>query len=254
MSHRSGTLSTSLGRYGRRVTGTTAGAAPAGADAPGPGAGHATEHPDDRPRLRGWIHRVALFTFPVAGIFVVLDAPTRAYRWPALVYVAGMTGVFFVSSSFHLGTWQGSRYTLMRRLDHSMNAVAIASGYTPFLAYCFSGTVRTALLVGYWSLTALAVASRVLWIHAPAKVVAASYLTLGWLGLLLLPFIAHRIAFSDLLLIFLAAVCFSVGAAIYAIERPDPWPRVFGFHEIFHALALAGQLILLFVVWRQFPA
>lgn len=213
----------------------------------------AVDPPAEPGSVRGVLHRVALWTFPVVGLLVVIDAPTLAYRWPALVYVAGMSGVFAVSSSFHLGSWKGSRYTLMRRLDHSMNAVAIAAGYTPFLAYCFSGGVRVALLVGYWVLALLSVAGRVLWISAPPRMVAASYLALGWIGICLLPAVAHRIEPVDLALIFVAAACFSVGAAIYAIERPDPWPAVFGFHELFHALALCGQLILLLVVWRQFP-
>lgn len=210
-------------------------------------------HAPDRPRLRGRIHRVAFWTFPVLGALVVADAPGWSYRWPALVFVAGMTGVFAVSSTFHLGSWNGASYLRMRRLDHSMNAVAIAAGYTPFLAYLFSGSARTALLVGYWSLALAVVASRVLWIHAPPKAAAASFLLLGWLGVLLLPAVARRIDPADLVLAFVAAGLFSVGAAIYALERPDPWPRTFGYHELFHLLALGGQVLLLYVVWRQFP-
>ncbi len=210
-------------------------------------------HEPGRPRLRGWIHRVALIGFPLLGLAVVLDAPGWEYRWPTIVFVVGMTGVFAVSSTFHLGAWTGPRYTLMRRLDHSMNFVAIASGYTPYLAICFAGVVRTELLVGYWVLITLAIGSRVMWIHAPAKVVAGSYLALGWVGIVLLPFVARRISLTDLALVFLAAGCFSVGAVIYARERPDPWPATFGYHELFHALALAGQLVLLVAVWLLFP-
>jgi len=210
-------------------------------------------HAQDRPRLRGWIHRVAMFTFPLLAALVVVDAPNWFYRWPAIVFGVGMTGVFAVSSTFHLGDWAPKRYTLMRRLDHSMNSVAIAAGYTPFLAYCFSGSVRIALLVGYWALTAIVVGSRVLWITAPPKMVAASYLTLGWLGILLLPFVARRLTAEELALVFASAAFFSVGAWIYARERPNPWPAVFGFHEVFHLLALVGQVTLLYVVWLQFP-
>lgn len=213
----------------------------------------AAGHAPDRPRLRGRIHRVAFWTFPVVGALVVADAPDWSHRWPAFVFVAGMTGVFAVSSTFHLGQWSGVSYLRMRRLDHSMNAVAIAAGYTPFLAYLFAGSARTALLVGYWALALAVVGSRVLWINAPPKAAAASFLTLGWLGVLLLPAVARRIDPADLVLAFVAAGLFSVGAAIYAVERPDPWPRTFGYHEIFHLLALGGQVLLLFVVWRQFP-
>lgn len=215
----------------------------------GPVAGHAP----DRPILRGWIHRVAFFVFPILATLVVLDAPNWSYRWPAIVFAVGMTGVFAVSSTFHLTDWSPARYTLMRRLDHSMNSVAIAAGYTPFLAYCFSGSVRVALLVGYWALTAVVVGSRVLWINAPPKVVAASYLTLGWLGVVLLPFVARKLTAEELVLVFASAAFFSMGAAVYAIERPNPWPKVFGFHEVFHLLALVGQVLLLYVVWLQFP-
>ena len=87
----------------------------------------------------------------------------------------------------------------------------------------------------------------------PPAAAAALFLLLGWLGVLLLPAVARRIDPADLVLAFVAAGLFSVGAASLTMERPDPWPRTFGYHEIFHLLALGGQVLLLLVVWRQFP-
>ena len=209
-------------------------------------------HAPDRPRLRGWFHAVAAVLFPVAGAWVVAQAPTAAERRPALVFVLGMSSVFVVSSSFHLGPWTGTRYRTMRRLDHSTNALAIAAAYTPFIAHCFAGTAEVALLVACWTLALLAVASRVIWIDAPARVAAGTYLGLGWVGIVLLPFVATRIDGTDLALALLGAALVTAGAVAYALGRPNPWPRWFGHHELFHLSALAGQCLLLYVVWRLF--
>jgi hemolysin III len=126
----------------------------------------------------------------------------------------------------------------MRRLDHSMIFLLIAGTYTPFALLLFHGPLATIILVVVWTGAVAGIGMAVLWPEAPKPITAAPYLALGWVAVAALPQLADRAGAVALGLVGAGGVLYTAGAAAYALQRPDPWPRVFGYHEVFHMLVV----------------
>jgi hemolysin III len=174
------------------------------------------------PRLRGVSHAVA----SVAAVAA------------AVVVGAGLIALFGASALYH--RWPGpARFKpLLQRIDHSTIYVFIAASYTPIAVVLLHGALAWMILVVAWAGAAAGVAFTLGWIEAPRAVVASSYLALGWIAVIALPQLIQLLSPVPLILLGAGGLLYSVGAIVYATQRPDPWPRTFGFHEIFHALVI----------------
>jgi len=194
------------------------------------------------PRLRGVSHAVAFVAALVAASLVVALAPGGTAVVAMAVYGAGLVALFGGSALYH--RWPGPpRYKpLLRRIDHSTIFVFIAASYTPVALLVIDGTISWVLLVGAWAGAAFGVAFSLGWIDAPRAVHAASYLALGWLAVIAAPQIIDALHPAPLALLAAGGILYSAGAIVYARQRPNPWPRTFGFHEIFHALVIAAAV------------
>jgi hemolysin III len=195
------------------------------------------------PRLRGVSHAWALWFALVAGSVLALYAPTGQARAAAVVYGAALCALFAVSGLYHRWRWNPRWRPLLRRIDHSTIFVFIAASYTPVALLVLSGPVRVIVLASVWAGALGGVAMSVAWITAPRVVVAASYLALGWVAVVAMPQLAHSLGIAPLVLFAVGGVLYSLGAAVYALRRPNPWPHTFGFHEIFHALVIAAATV-----------
>lgn len=198
------------------------------------------------PRLRGVSHAVASVVATAAAVVVVVLAPTARTTVALGVYGAGLIALFGVSAMYH--RWPGpSRFKpVLQRIDHSTIYVFIAASYTPIAVVLLHGALAWMILVVAWAGAAAGVAFTLGWIEAPRAVVAGSYLVLGWIAVIALPQLLQLLSLAPLVLLGAGGLLYSVGAIVYATQRPDPWPRTFGFHEIFHALvimAAAAQYI-----------
>ncbi|HVP02188.1 MAG TPA: hemolysin III family protein [Solirubrobacteraceae bacterium] len=200
------------------------------------------EHLQAQPRLRGVSHAYAAWAAALAAIALVALAPDALARVGALVYGAGLLALFVCSAMYH--RWRGHpRWRpLLRRIDHSTIFVFIAASYTPVALLVLHGTTQALVLAGVWTGALLGVALAVLWIDAPRGLTAATYLALGWFALLALPQIVSGLPLWPLLLLAAGGLLYSIGALVYATRRPDPWPRVFGYHEVFHAFVIAAAV------------
>jgi hemolysin III len=192
------------------------------------------------PRLRGVSHAAGFLLALVGAIFVVGLAPTGKATVAAAIYGAALAGLFGGSALYH--RWPGPpRFKpLLQRIDHSTIFVFIAASYTPIAVIVLHGVLVVVILAIAWLGAAAGVALSLGWIQAPRAVHAASYLILGWLALIALPQLVGELGVTPLVLLGAGGLLYSVGAIIYASQRPDPWPRTFGFHEIFHALVIAA--------------
>ncbi len=192
------------------------------------------------PRLRGVSHAVASVLSVAAAIVVVALAPVGRTTVALGVYGVGLVALFGGSAIYH--RWPGpARFKpLLQRIDHSTIYVFIAASYTPIAVLVLHGALAWMILVVAWAGAAAGVAFTLGWIEAPRAVVAASYLALGWLGVIALPQLLHALGLVPLLLLGAGGLLYSAGAIVYATQRPDPWPRTFGFHEVFHALVIAA--------------
>jgi len=200
-----------------------------------------------KPLLRGVSHEVAA----VAALFawMTLGAAAHGARSvvAANVYGVSLFTLFGVSALYHRPTWTPRARLVMRRLDHSAIFLLIAGTYTP-LCLLLGGHSGTALLVVVWGAAALGLARAIFWPRAPRWLAAALYVLMGWAVLPVLPALHVVLGWGALALLGAGGLLYTVGAVIYAARRPDPFPRVFGYHEVFHALVVAAAACHLAVV------
>jgi hemolysin III len=197
-----------------------------------------------KPRLRGVSHQAAFFLAAVGTAALVAVARPGVQVWSTAVFGASLVALFAVSALYHRGSWSPRALRWMRRLDHAAVLVALAGGYTPLLALVPSRSGGHGALAVIWIGAGIGVVRAFAWPDAPAWVAAAFCVALGWIGA---GEVFDRVRAAGVLTIaaFVAAgLAYTLGAAVYATKRPDPAPRVFGYHEVFHALVVAGTACL----------
>ncbi|MEX0658641.1 MAG: hemolysin III family protein [Egibacteraceae bacterium] len=194
--------------------------------------------PVERPRLRGWSHLVAFAVSIVAGPLLVAGADPRS-RWLVGVYVAGATAVFGVSALYHRVAWSVRARAIMRRLDHATIFVLIAASYTAVGGLALPHLLDGVLLWLIWVGALVGIALQLVVPHW-RRLAAASYLALGWVVIPGLPALHAALAGGQVALLLGGGLFYTAGAIIYATKRPGLAPRVFGYHELFHALVIAA--------------
>jgi hemolysin III len=192
------------------------------------------------PRLRGVLHLWAFYVAVVAACALIVAAADARARVAAAVYGAGLCALFGGSALYHRWRWSPRWRPLLRRVDHSTIFVFIAASYTPPALLVLGGTLRWVVLATVWAGALAGVAFSLAWIGAPRPLVAGCYLALGWVALIAAPQLVDRLSVAPLVLLAAGGLLYTVGALVYAARRPDPWPRVFGFHELFHAFVVAA--------------
>jgi hemolysin III len=201
-----------------------------------------------KPKLRGWSHLLAFF-FAVAGAAELAEHTGPGATSLAAIYGASLAGLLGTSALYHCPEWSLPARRVLRRFDHSGIFVLIAGTFTP-LAHVLDSAHAHWLLGVAWAAALLGVARAMFWPGAPKKLVAIQAVLTGWLALAFAPALVHALDGATLALLALGGLLYSAGAAIYAFRRPNPWPRVFGFHEIFHLLVIAAAVTHFIAVWR----
>src|SRR3954452_3445990 len=196
-----------------------------------------------RPLLRGVSHAYAFWAALAAAIALAILVPPGTARIASIIYGVGLCGLFAASGTYHRWRWNPRWRPLLRRIDHSTIFVFIAATYTPVALLVMHGTLRWAILVAVWAGALGGVILSVAWITAPRVLSAACYLALGWVSLLAIPQMLERMSLTPLILLAAGGVIYSLGAVVYATRRPNPWPRVFGFHEVFHVLVILAAAV-----------
>lgn len=201
-----------------------------------------TEAPAEqlKPLLRGVLHQYAFFCSLGVGIALIAAASSAAERWAAAVFAASVSGMFGASALYHRGNWSERPRRWLRRLDHAMIFVLIAGTYTPVGLLVLSGAWQVVVLTIVWSGAAIAVVTRLLWTDGPRWIPAAIGVTLGWVGVVVLPQLLDRVGNAGLGLLLAGGLLYTAGSIVYARGRPNPVPEIFGFHELFHVLVIGA--------------
>jgi len=201
-----------------------------------------------KPLFRGWSHAIATVV-AVAGLvaLVTMTGGDRAKQFTMAVYGSCLVLLFAVSAAYHLFNWPPRVRIWLRRADHANIFVFIAATYTPLVFNVMSGPLRVGLLVAIWVLAVAGVAGMAPFLHVPRQVLAGSYVGMGWVSLLAVPALTAALGWGATLMMAFAGLQYSLGALVYAFRRPKLWPRVFGYHELFH-LAVISASVTLFVV------
>jgi hemolysin III len=190
------------------------------------------------PILRGVLHQWAFGIALAAAVALVALAPSGTARVAALVYGAGLCTMFAASALYHRWRCGPGLRRWLCRLDHSAIYLFTAASYTPVGLLVLDGWTRWVVLGSVWGGALAGVAMSVAWITAPRVLFALTYLGLGWVMVIAFPQLVSSLPATPLVLFGAGGVLYSAGAAVYATRRPDPWPRTFGFHEIFHVLVI----------------
>lgn len=196
--------------------------------------------PQPKPRWRGVSHQVAAVMAVPAVVALWMAADGFAVSLGVTVYGLSLLALFTISATFHRPTWKPRARDLVGRLDQATIFVFIAGTYTPF--GILLGPTGHTLLILIWIGALGGVVLSLLWPEAPKPLMAAIYVLFGWSFAALVPSLFRAAGPTVLVLILLGAIAYTAGAAIYALRRPDPFPRVFGYHELFHLLVIVAAV------------
>jgi hemolysin III len=189
---------------------------------------------ETKPTWRGWIHAV---TFPltiIAGVVLIAAANGAPAKWASAVFVLTSMLLFGNSALYHRFNWRPKTKVLLKRIDHANIFLLIAGTYTPIAILALPPDKGWLLLGIVWGGALLGIGFRVFWITAPRWLYVPLYLLLGWAAVMYLGDLLAVNA-AMMVLVMVGGILYTVGAVIYALKKPNPWPGVFGFHEIFHA-------------------
>jgi hemolysin III len=190
--------------------------------------------------MRGVLHAYAFVAALGLGAGLVLAAPGARATVAAAVFAGSVAAMFGASALYHRPSWAPGPRRWLRRLDHAAIYVLIAGTYTPFGLLTLSGAWQVVVLAIVWTGAAAAVVLKLVWIDAPRWLAAALGIGLGWVGVVAFHKLVGALGVAGTLLTVAGGLLYSVGALVYARRKPDPFPAVFGFHEVFHLLVIAA--------------
>lgn len=200
-----------------------------------------------KPKLRGWLHLVTAPLALAGGIVLVCLAPTGATKAAAALFTASALLLFGVSAIYHTGTWSPRTWAFLRRFDHANIFLLIAGSYTPFSVILLEGTAQVVLLSVVWSGALLGVGFRIFWTDAPRWLYVPIYIALGWAAVFFIPALfdgaiglGTGIGIATFVLIVTGGALYTFGGVVYGFKRPNPWPKYFGFHEVFHSFTIVA--------------
>ena len=191
-----------------------------------------------KPRLRGVFHLYGFLVFAVLGAVLVATTSGGRERLAAAAFGGALVLSFGVSALYHRVDWRPSARRVVRRLDHASIYLLIAGTYTPYGLLVLSGAWQFSILGVVWIGAALAIVQRLFWLDAPRWVPVAAGISLGWVGIVALPQIIEASGLSGTVLVAAGGILYTLGAVVYAVQRPNLAPATFGFHELFHVLTV----------------
>lgn len=194
------------------------------------------------PLLRGWVHVVFFFLSLPAAVLVVASAGSTRARMAAAVYAVGLCALFGVSATYHRLRWSGPARRRMRRMDHATIFVMIAGSYTPLCLLVLRGATASVILTVAWMGAVVGVVLASTGIAERSVFGLACYIALGWVMVVAFPQLLRRLSAVQMGLIVVGGLLYTAGAIILGTRKPDPFPRVFGYHEVWHVMVAAAAI------------
>lgn len=209
-------------------------------------------HGRPKPAMRGWLHLCAAPLALAGGIVLICLSHGAGLKWACAVYMVCSLILFGNSAIYHLGDWSPKVTDVLRRIDHMNIFLLIAGTYTP-VSFALDARTRNLILISIWACVAVAMVIHIVWINAPRWLYTVVYIVFGvsGIGYMGLFWQSPHAGPAVVCLILAGGACYIIGAIIYAKRKPDPWPRVFGFHELFHlgtVLGYACHMVAVFMV------
>ena len=222
-----------------------------------PGTAELRAHGDTKPRFRGFIHLLAFSSALTLAPILIVITPGIADRFSMAVYGLAIVALFGISALYHRNDWSDRAIAIIRRIDHSMIFVATAATHTPIALIALPTKPGWALFFVVWTGAIAGIIGRVFFPEAPYAIVAVPYVLVGWSSIFVINHVWSSLGVAGFTLLLVGGGLYTIGAVIYALHRPNPWPRSFGYHEIFHALTVAGAachyVVIAFFVHNPVP-
>jgi hemolysin III len=192
---------------------------------------------DKKPSWRGWIHTGVLPIVIAGGIILIVLAHGAIPKVAASIFFASSFLLFGNSALYHRFNWKPKMKITLKRIDHANIFLLIAGSYTPMAMLALPSSKGLVLLVAVWIGATLGIGFRIFWINAPRWLYVPLYVLLSWAAMF---YVADFFAFNStaMSLILIGGICYTIGAVVYGLKRPNPIPGHFGFHEIFHSLTV----------------
>ncbi|HEV2028357.1 MAG TPA: hemolysin III family protein [Candidatus Dormibacteraeota bacterium] len=202
-----------------------------------------------KPLLRGWSHAAAALV-AIAGLvtLIVITRHDTPKLVSMMVYGTGLVLLFGVSATYHIINWPPAVKDWLRRADHATIFVFIAATYTPLVFNVLDGWWRVGVLVAVWLCALAGVAGAAPFLRIPRQLLASLYLAMGWVAVVALVPLTAALGWVAAVLIAFGGLQYSLGAAAYAFKRPRLWPRVFGYHELFHLAVISASVTFYAIV------
>lgn len=206
--------------------------------------------PSSKPLLRGHFHQAAFFFAFGASTILLLNAYGKHTLIPTIIYSLSLIGLFGISALYHRPDWRPNQRIWMRRMDHAAIYILIAGTSTPICQLALSPDIRAKLLQLIWGAAFFGIIQSIFWVSAPKWLSALLYVAVGCLLIPYFPELKVALAASDLWLILSGGIVYITGAIIYALKKPNPFPKIFGYHEIFHLLVILGAILHFIVIYK----
>lgn len=207
-----------------------------------------------KPFLRGRIHAAALVAAVPAAVALVLAAPGSGRRLAAAVYGLTLIALFAASTAYHRFHGGERVRAWLRRLDHSSIYLLIAGSYTPVCVLSLSGWHRPAMLVTVWASALIGVTLKLARFESSHKIGAVMYIAMGWVAVVTFPSMLSAAGLSTVVLLAIGGVLYTAGALVLATRFPNPFPRVFGYHEVWHLMVVAAAAVQYAAIHRLVTA
>lgn len=203
-----------------------------------------------KPTLRGISHVVGFFVAVVAGSALVSSSSSDGPYWASLIYGLTLIAMYGVSAIYHVPHWQPRARAWLRRADHAAIFLVIAGTCTPIALLALSPESSRSLLWAVWIAAFGGILQSFFWVKAPKALTACFYVAVGWMCAPYIPEIFSMISSRAIWLLLLGGIIYSLGAVTYALKRPNPFPRVFGYHEVFHALVIIASIMHFLAIYE----
>ena len=198
---------------------------------------------DIKPHLRGWLHAATAPLSFISFLVLLVIADDVLVRAGVAIYMVSALALFTCSALYHTRSWSVEATIVWKRIDHANIFVLIAGSYTPFSLLLLDTREALIMLGLVWGGATAGVLFRIFWVGAPRWAYVPLYVLLGWAAVLYWGDFSANAPTSVLVLMVVGGGLYTIGALVYGFKRPDPYPRWFGFHEVFHTLTIAAFIV-----------
>ena len=203
--------------------------------------------------MNGFTHFIGII-FAVIATILLLDISLNPYKPYHLisfsVFGFGMILLYTTSTLYHWLKLSDAGIMKLRKADHIMIFIYIAATYTPVCIVALKGTLGWSLLIAVWFVALVGVIIKIFWMNAPRWLSTFIYILMGWLAVIVIYPLVNAIQIGALIWLSIGGLFYTIGAVIYALKKPDPYPGILGFHEIFHLFVLLGTFSHFWMIYK----